>query len=45
LDWLFSRVEKQAGPPEGFPLTSWQQRGFWPDQFLVTFGEKSLKAP
>jgi 4-amino-4-deoxy-L-arabinose transferase-like glycosyltransferase len=45
LDWLFRRAEKQAGPPQGFPLTYWQQGGFWPDQFLLTFREKPLKAP
>jgi hypothetical protein len=45
LDCLFRRSEKQAGPPDGFPLPYWQQHGLWPDQFLLTFREKPLKEP
>lgn len=45
LDSLIRRTQGQAGPPGGFPLPFWQNRGFWPDQFLLTFREKPLREP
>ena len=45
LDGLLKAVMEQPWAPEGFPLTHWQRKAFWPDQFLVTFRDKPLEEP